>query len=66
MLAMTDDYLLARPDCAEADRQLGEILHRIKYVGPQPEPTEDEIMDAAAREVRAVRAGQARDSSGEP
>ena len=35
------------------------ILSRVKYIGPEPAPTEDEIMDLAADEVRAVRAKHA-------
>ena len=38
-----------------ADRQLGGILSRVKYVGPEP-PPEEEIMDMVADEIRATRA----------
>src|SRR5215469_6203139 len=40
-------------DRAQADRQLDRILSRVKYIGPEPAPTEDEVMEAAAEEVRA-------------
>jgi AbrB family looped-hinge helix DNA binding protein len=40
---------------AEADRQLDQILSRVTYTGPQPEPTEDALMDMVTEEVRAVR-----------
>jgi antitoxin MazE len=51
--------LLLKPvtvvDRAEADRQLDAILSRVKYAGPEPEPSEDEVMDIVVEEVRAVR-----------
>ena len=40
----------------QADRQLGDILGRVRYVGPEPPPSEDEIMDRVADEIRATRA----------
>ena len=46
-------------DRAGADRQLDRILSRVRYVGRKPAPTEDEIMDLAAEEVRTVRAKHA-------
>ena len=49
-------------DRAEADRQLDAILSRVKYVGPEP-PPEEEIMDLAADEARAVRAEHAKSRS---
>lgn len=50
-------------DRAEADRQLGAILSRLKYVGPEPPPSEDELMDMVVEEVRAVRAEHAKGRS---
>jgi AbrB family looped-hinge helix DNA binding protein len=50
-------------DRAEADRQLGAILARVKYVGPEPPPSEDEMMDIVVDEVRAVRAEHAKGRS---
>src|SRR3954454_15294855 len=50
-------------DRAQADRQLDRILSRVRYVGPEPAPTEDEVMDAAAEEVRIVRAKHAESRS---
>jgi len=50
-------------DRAEADRQLGAILSRVKYIGPEPPPSEDEMMDMVVEEVRAVRAKHAKGRS---
>ena len=50
-------------DRAEADRQLDAILSRVKYVGPAPPPTEDELMDIVVEEVRSVRAKHAKGRS---
>lgn len=38
------------------DRQLVEILAQVRYIGPEPPPSEDEVMDMVAHEIRAVRA----------
>jgi len=43
--------------------ELGNILGRVKYVGPQPEPTENEIMDMVVEEIRAVRGKHAKGRS---
>lgn len=40
----------------QTEPQLDEILGRVKYVGQEPPPSEDETMDMAVDEVRAVRA----------
>ena len=50
-------------DRAEADRQLSDILSRVKYIGPEPPPSEDEMMDMVVEEVRAVRAKHAKGRS---
>src|SRR4029077_16252768 len=50
-------------DRAGADRQLDRILSRVKYVGPEPAPTEDEVMDLAADEVRTIRTKHAQSRS---
>ena|ERR1051325_2374206 len=50
-------------DRAQADRQLDRILSRVRYVGPEPEPTEDEVMDLAVDEVRTVRGKHAQSRS---
>jgi hypothetical protein len=47
----------------QADRQLSEILGRVKYIGPEPTPSEDEIMDMAVAEVRTARAERAKGRS---
>lgn len=39
----------------EADRELDEILARVTYIGPEPRPSEDEMMAMAADAVRTVR-----------
>lgn len=61
-LQVTDGTLTLRPvtvvDRAAADRQLGKILSRVAYTGPQPAPTEEEVMDMAVEDTRAVRAGK--------
>src|SRR4051794_31493385 len=58
-LKVQGSTLLLKPvilvDRAEADRQLDAILSRVKYVGPEPEPSEDEVMDMIVEEIRAVR-----------
>src|ERR1051325_9932182 len=47
----------------EADRQVGAILNRVKYVSPEPPPSEDEMMDMVVEEVRSVRAKHAKGRS---
>jgi AbrB family looped-hinge helix DNA binding protein len=58
-LEVQGSTLLLKPvtvvDRAEADRQLDVILSRVKYVGQEPEPSEDELMDVVVSEIRAVR-----------
>ena len=36
----------------QADQQLGEILSRVRYIGPQPEPSEDAVMDMVVDQIR--------------
>ena len=66
-LSVTDGTVTLKPvaviDRAEADRQLGAILSRVKYIGPEPPPSEDEMMDIAAEEVRSVRSAHAKSRS---
>lgn len=50
-------------DRAEADRQLGRILSRVKYTGPKPRPSEDKVMEMVVDEIRAVRTGHAKSRS---
>jgi AbrB family looped-hinge helix DNA binding protein len=45
-------------DREEADRQLQEILSRVKYIGPEPEPSEDELMDMIVEEIHEMRREQ--------
>ena len=66
-LEVTDGAVTLKPvtvvDRAEADRQLDAILSRVSYIGPQPEPGEDEVMDMVVDEIREVRAGYAKSRS---
>jgi len=66
-LEVSDGAVTLKPvtviDRAEADRQLDAILSRVKYIGPEPPPSEDQVMDMAAEEVRAVRARHAKSRS---
>lgn len=63
-LEVQDGTLTLKPvtvvDRAEADRQLDKILGRVTYIGPEPEPAEDEVMDMVVDEIRAVRAKHAK------
>jgi AbrB family looped-hinge helix DNA binding protein len=47
-------------DRAEADRRLDAILGRVRYVGPEPLPSEDEMMDTVVDEIRARRGKHAK------
>lgn len=66
-LAVADGTVTLKPvtvvDRSEADRRLDAILSRVKYIGPQPEPAEDEVMDMVVDEIRTVRAGYAKGRS---
>jgi AbrB family looped-hinge helix DNA binding protein len=66
-LEVTDGTLTLKPvtviDRAGADRQLDQILSRVKYIGPEPEPSEDEVMDMVVDEIRAVRERHAKSRS---
>ena len=46
-----------------AEQQLDAILKRVKWIGPGPEPSEDEVLDMANDAVHAFRARRAQDSS---
>jgi len=66
-LEVTDGTVTLKPvtviDRAEAGRQLDAILSRVKYVGPEPPRSEDEMMDMVVGEVRAVRVRHAKGRS---
>lgn len=66
-LEVVDGTVTLKPvtviDRAEADRQLEEILNRVRYIGPEPPPPEEEVMDRVVDEIRAVRAEHAKDRS---
>ncbi len=42
-------------DRAEADRQLDQILSRVKWIGPAPQPSDDELMELVVDEIHALR-----------
>ena len=43
----------------DADRELDTILKRVRWVGPGPEPSEDEVQDMANDAVHEFRARRA-------
>ena len=63
-LEVTGGTLTLKPvtvvDRADADRQLDKILSRVTYIGPEPEPSEDEVIDMVVDEIRAVRGKHAK------
>ena len=54
-----------RRETGRADQQLDDILSRVKYVGPEPRPAEDELMDSVVAEIARVPAttGQLRNKT---
>jgi AbrB family looped-hinge helix DNA binding protein len=42
-------------DRADADRELDEILRRVQYIGAEPEPSEEMVLDMVATEIRRSR-----------
>ena len=64
---LTEKGVLLKPinvvDRSGADRELAAILSRVKYVGPEPEPTEEEVADLVNREIHAIRAQHAKDGA---
>lgn len=60
-LQVTNGTATLRPvdvvDRAEADRQLDAILSRVRYTGPEPRPSEDELMEMVVEEIASLRAG---------
>jgi len=44
-----------RRDTEQADRQLDGILDRVTYTGPEPRPSEDNVMAMVVEEIRAGR-----------
>ena len=57
---VVDDVVQLRPvrvvDRAAVDRRLKEILSRVKWIGPGPEPSEDELMEMVVEDIHAMRA----------
>lgn len=43
----------------QADQQLAEILGRVRYIGQEPPPSEDEAMEMVVEEIRATRRAEA-------
>jgi AbrB family looped-hinge helix DNA binding protein len=66
-LEVTDGRVTLKPvsviDRAEADRQLDQILSRVKYAGRKPAPSEDEVMEMVVDEIRANRVEHAKGRS---
>src|SRR3954471_23959775 len=64
---LTEKGVLLKPiavsDRAKADRELEAILSRLKYVGPEPEPSEDEVGELVNREIHAIRTAHAKDGA---
>ena len=64
---LTEKGVLLKPvavtDRSGADRELEAILSRVRYVGPEPEPSEDEVGDLVNREIHAIRAQHAKDGA---
>jgi hypothetical protein len=59
-LQVTNGTATLRPveivDRAEANRQLDSILSRVRYIGPGPQSSEDELMDMVVEEIDLLRA----------
>ena len=57
--------VLLRPIAAtareEAWRRIKQAMATVRYVGPEPEPSEDEVMQEAVRVVKEVRKEVARE-----
>jgi hypothetical protein len=47
-----------RPTLEEADRQLAEILSRVRYTGPEPMPSADELASEMADLIHEMRRGK--------
>jgi AbrB family looped-hinge helix DNA binding protein len=64
---VTERGVLLKPitvvDQSKADRELEAILSRVKYVGPEPRPSEDEVTEMVNREIQAYRAHHATDGA---
>jgi antitoxin PrlF len=54
---------LVRINRAEAERQLEEILSRVKYTGPEPMPSVDELAGEMADIIRDMRRDNAEGSA---
>ena len=58
-LQVTDGTASLKPvdlaDRADADRQVDVILSRVRYIGPDPKPSEDELMEMAIEEIDSLR-----------
>jgi AbrB family looped-hinge helix DNA binding protein len=50
-------------DRAEADRQLGDILSRVRYTGAKPQPSEDKLVEEIADIIHDMRRDNAEGSA---
>ena len=59
---VVDDVVRLRPvrvvDRAAADRRLEEIGRQVKWVGPGPEPSDDELLKMIDDDIHAMRADE--------
>jgi AbrB family looped-hinge helix DNA binding protein len=66
-LEVTERGVLLKPvaaiDRAEAWRKIREAQASVRYVGPEPEPSDDELMDMVNEEVHEMRAEHAKSGS---
>jgi AbrB family looped-hinge helix DNA binding protein len=57
---LVDDAVRLRPvrmvDRAAADRRLDEIGHQVRWVGPGPEPSDEELLEMVDDDIHAMRA----------
>ncbi len=64
---LVENGVLLRPvtvvDRAEAWDRLERVLGKVRYVGPGPEPAEDEVMDLAVRTLEETRRDRREDRS---
>ena len=64
---VSEGKLILKPitvvDQSKADRELEAILSRVKYVGPEPRPSEEEVAELVNREIQAYRAHHATDGA---
>lgn len=56
---VTDEGVLLRPvsvvERKKAWEQVFKAMESVRYVGPEPEPSEDEVMEMVVEEIHAMR-----------